>query len=72
MIACHFIVTSVNDLGILMMGKQSGHRIEALQLDITTTWVRRSDKWLVQFHTETPAVPPRAFLCKTFGETVEV
>jgi hypothetical protein len=54
-----------------MMGTQSGHRIEALQLDITTTWVRRSDKWLVQFHTETPTASRRAFICKTFGETVE-
>jgi len=56
---------------VTMNATYGARELRLVHLDITTTWVRRSDKWLVQFHTETPAVPPRAFLCKTFGETAE-
>lgn len=41
-------------------------------LDISTTWVRRSNKWLVQLHTETPTLLQQTVPCETFGEMVSV
>jgi Domain of unknown function (DUF4440) len=45
---------------VTMDATHGARELRLLHLDITTTWVRRSDKWLVQLHTETLAASPRA------------
>jgi Domain of unknown function (DUF4440) len=56
---------------LTLVGKHRDFEAGLVQLDVSTTWVRRAEKWMVQLHTETPAASPRAFVCRTLGETVQ-
>ncbi len=56
---------------ITIDGTDGSHERAPHHLDITTMWVRRSDNWLVQLHTQTPANSRQpVYRCETFGETV--
>jgi hypothetical protein len=55
---------------ITVDGTDGSHKRVPHHLDITTMWVRRSDNWQIQLHTQTPAKFRRlGFRSETFGET---
>jgi Domain of unknown function (DUF4440) len=56
---------------ITVDGTDGSHEKVPHHLDITTMWVRRSDNWQIQLHTQTSAKFRRlSFRSETFGETM--
>ena len=56
---------------ITVDGTDGSHERVPHHLDITTVWVRRSDNWQIQLHTQTSAKFRRlSFRSETFGETM--
>lgn len=57
---------------VTLDGSHYGRQVDPLRLDVSSMWVKRADKWMLQMHaeTETPSRKP-LFRSETFGELVD-
>ncbi len=57
---------------VTLDGTRYGQHLDPLRLDISTMWVKRANKWMIQMHaeTETPSRRP-LFRSETFGELID-